>query len=85
MSNYGDYIKCYISKSVNKSENGIGNVVDACSHYRSLDGGVVRANVQLYEEMKNDKSFHNFIEEMKNILRKKIEDTDLDSYIRNAP
>ena len=35
--------------------------------------------------MKNDKSFHNFIEEMKNIFRKKIEDTDLDSYIRNCP
>ena len=90
MSDYNDYSYIsYLEFSTaiphNMSDNGIGSVGDACSHYRSNAGGVVKANSRLYEEMKKHKSFHAFIEEMKNILRKKIEDTDLDSYVRNHP
>ena len=60
--------------------------MDACSHYRSKVGGVVKANSNLYEEMKKDKSFFNkFIPEMIKILSDKIIKTDVGTFIQSAP
>ena len=67
------------------SNNGIGCLRDATSHWRSDVDGVIKANAMLYDEMKKDPSFYHFISEMEKILKDKIEKTDLDSYIKNAP
>ena len=85
MNKYGSYLEFKFAYPKNMSSIGIGSIGDACSHYRSKAGGVVRANSRLYEEMKKDKSFEAFISEMQGILRGKIENADLDSYIRNFP
>jgi len=79
------YISCKTAPAENMSNNGIANLRQATSHWRSCAGGVVRAHSLLYEEMKNHPSFSGFISEMEGILRGKIEDTDVDSYIKNAP
>ena len=68
------------------SQEGIGSLTDACSHYRSNAGGKVKANSNLYKEMKNDKSFYNkFVGEMTDILTKKVLNANVGDIIQNAP
>ena len=84
MIEYFSQILSIDAKPKNMINDGIGCLYDAVAHWRSNAGGVVHANSKLYKEMENDKSFHDFILEMQKILREKIENTDLDSYIKNA-
>ena len=81
-----DMIKAGFANPRNMSKDGIGSLTEACSHYRSNAGGTVKANSKLYEEMKNDNSFKNkFISEMIGILKKKIIDSDVGTFIQSAP
>lgn len=81
-----EMIKSAFANPKNKSEEGIGSLTDACSHYRSKAGGKVKANSSLYEEMKNDSSFcKKFINEMTDILTKKVLNANVGDTIRSAP
>lgn len=79
-------IKAGFAQAKDKSGDGINSLTDACSHYRSKAGGQVKANPQLYEEMKNSSSFKNkFIPEMIKILKDKIIKADVGTLIKSAP
>ena len=81
-----DMIKSAFANPQDKSRDGIGSLVYACSHYRSQAGVVVKTNSNIYEEMKIDEIFKNkFIPEMIGILKSKITDTDVGSSIASAP
>ena len=70
--NLGEMIKSAFANPKNMSQEGIGSLTDACSHYRSNAGGKLKANSNLYKEMKNDKRFSDkFVGEMTDILTKK--------------
>ncbi len=80
-----EMIKSAFASPKDMSKAGIGSLTDACSHYRSNKGGLVKANPYLYQEMKADSSFKNFVNEMTNILTNKVKNAKVGDVIQNAP
>ena len=80
-----EMIKAAWANKKDMSKVGIGSLSDACSHFRSKTGGQVKANSSLYSEMKNDKTFKDFVNEMTNILTNKVKNAKVGDKIQNAP